>query len=141
MNWYFFFSAVENINSLFHNAAEWKDIKILYNIFKLKNFETIDECSKRNQYIIQTLEKKPELFKITLTNLKECSKYDRCQSILCSHCKRDFRIQYVPKICEFLSRQKGESRIYAVTLLEPLDAKTTKKFNIAKLKNTLYKRL
>ena len=47
----------------------------------------------------------------------------------------------MPKICEFLSRQKGESRIYAVTLLEPLDAKTTKKFNIAKLKNTLYKRL
>lgn len=47
----------------------------------------------------------------------------------------------MPKICEFLARQKSESCIYAVTLLEPLDASSTKVIDIAKLKNTLYQRL
>lgn len=47
----------------------------------------------------------------------------------------------MPKICEFLARQKSESCIYAVTLLEPLDASSIKVIDIAKLKNTLYQRL
>ena len=111
-----------------------------YDISKLNGFETIDECVTRNRVIVRALEQESELSQIARC-IKECSRYERCKHILCSHCKREFRLQYVPKICEFIARQKSESRIYAVTLLEPLDAISTKVIDIAKLKNTLYQRL
>ena len=106
----------------------------------LKNFETESQCAERNVKIIRALEKAPKLFQIA-KRIKDCSKYDRCQNILCSYCKRDFRFQYVSKICEFITRQKSQSCIYAVTLLEPLNASDTKKIDINKLRNTLYQRL
>ena len=112
-----------------------------YDVAKLDRFESVEECIERNQKIVRALEKEPELSKVLAKRIKDCSKYDRCQHILCCNCKRDFRLQYVPKICEFLAHQKGESRIYAVTLLEPLNTKTTKVIDIAKLKNTLFYRL
>lgn len=107
---------------------------------KLKNFETVEECLDRNKVIVRALKQEPALSPVA-RRIKDCSKYDRCQHLLCSQCKREFRLQYVPKVCEFLSRQKSESRFYAVTLLEPLDANTTKEIDIAKLKNNLYQRL
>ena len=115
--------------------------KMRYDLSKLKKFETDAECSERNQKIIQALEKEPKLSKVVGQCIKGCAPFSRCQHILCSHCKREFRLQYVPKICEFLARQKSESCIYAVTLLEPLDASSTKVLDITKLKNTLYRRL
>lgn len=115
--------------------------KMRYDISKLKRFETDAECSERNKKIIRALEKEPKLSKVVGQCIKGCAPFSRCQHILCSHCKQEFRLQYVPKICEFLARQKSESCIYAVTLLEPLDASSTKVIDIAKLKNTLYQRL
>lgn len=109
-----------------------------YDLLKLKKFETDAECSERNQKIIRALEKEHKLSKVVGQCIKGCEPFSRCQHILCSHCKREFRLQYVSKICEFLARQKSESCIYAVTLLEPLDASSTKVIDIAKLKNTLY---
>ena len=100
--------------------------KMRYDLLKLKKFETDAECSERNQKIIRALEKEPKLSKVVGQCIKGCAPFSRCQHILCSHCKREFRLQYVPKICEFLARQKSESCIYAVTLLEPLDASSTK---------------
>ena len=112
-----------------------------YDIAKLKRFETAAECSERNQKITRAFEKEPKLSKVVGQCIKGCAPFSRCQHILCSYCKREFRLQYVPKICEFIARQKSESCIYAVTLLEPLDANSTKVIDIAKLKNTLYQRL
>lgn len=111
-----------------------------YDLSKLKGFETVEECLDRNKVIVRALEQEPALSPVA-RHIKDCSKFDRCQHLLCSQCKREFRLQYVPKICEFLAHQKGESRIYAVTLLEPLDASTTKEIDIAKLKDNLYHRL
>lgn len=111
-----------------------------YDIKKLKGFESIEQCKERNLIIIKALSQKNKLSDLG-KYIKDCSPYNRCQYILCSHCKREFRLQYVPKICEFIARQKSKSRIYAVTLLEPLDANTTKKIDIRTLKSTLYQRL
>lgn len=111
-----------------------------YDIEKLKGFESTVQCTERNLKIIRALLQKNKLSDLG-KHIKNCSPYNRCQHILCSHCKREFRLQYVPKICEFIARQKSKSCIYAVTLLEPLSAKTTKKIDIDKLKNTLYQRL
>ena len=113
---------------------------MFYDIEKFKRFESTVQCTERNLVIIKALLQKNKLSDLG-KYLKECSPYDRCQHILCSHCKREFRLQYVPKICEFIARQKSKSRIYAVTLLEPLNANTTKKIDIGTLKNTLYQRL
>lgn len=111
-----------------------------YDLSKLKGFETVEECLDRNKVIVRALEQEPALSPVA-RRIKDCSKYDRCQHLLCSQCKREFRLQYVPKVCEFLSCQKGESRFYAVTLLEPFDASTTKEIDVAKLKDNLYHRL
>ena len=113
---------------------------MFYDIEKFKRFESTVQCTERNLVIIKALLQKNKLSDLG-KYLKECSPYDRCQHILCSHCKREFRLQYVPKICEFIARQKSKSRIFAVTLLEPLNANTTKKIDIGTLKNTLYQRL
>ena len=121
--------------------TELSALEMQYDISKLKRFETDAECSERNQKIIRALEKEPKLSKVVGQCIKGCAPFSRCQHILCSHCKREFRLQYVPKICEFLARQKSESCIYAVTLLEPLDASSTKVIDIAKLKNTLYQKM
>ena len=113
---------------------------MFYDIEKFKRFESTVQCTERNLVIIKALSQKNKLSDLG-KHIKVCSLYDRCQHILCSHCKREFRLQYVPKICEFIARQKSKSRIYAVTLLEPLNANTTKKIDIGTLKNTLYQRL
>ena len=111
---------------------------MFYDIEKFKRFESTVQCTERNLVIIKALSQKNKLSDLG-KHIKECSLYDRCQHILCSHCKREFRLQYVPKICELIARQKSKSRIYAVTLLEPLNANTTKKIDIGTLKNIIDK--
>lgn len=111
-----------------------------YDITKLKRFESTVQCAERNLQIVRALLQKTKLSDLG-KHIKDCSPYNRCQHILCSNCKREFRLQYVPKICEYIARQKSECCIYAVTLLEPLNASTTKKIDFNKLRNTLYQRL
>ena len=106
----------------------------------MNNFESLEDCQKRNSIILKAIQEKSNLENIK-HKIESCSEFNRCQHILCSCCKREFRCQYVPLICNFASAMKHNYNLYAVTLLEPLDFHSTKHIDVHKLKNTLFQRI
>lgn len=99
--------------------------------------ESFETAKDRKSTIVNQLRKQSR-FDLAET-LENCSKRHPCQQALCPVCKRSSRKELEEKLTSFLRDKRQDSNLYAITLIDSVNAE----FNgdIRQAKNTLTQRL